>query len=203
MMARMSIDRPVVRGDRAAGDDASMWARAFPDAAEADVRAAVAALGPSHLSPSGSFTVVAAGRPVEIPYRIYSSPSDADSIARLTGGQRQLLDAMVTRHHDGFVRQDAVARLLHIADDWTIPFVVHVIGEYVVEIVAVIAEELGDGDARLAGYRAFARENRAFVSLIRERAVSYWNCNYRAGWPTFDDYPARALLDRLGYRRRS
>ena len=126
--------------------------------------------------------------------------------ARLVDGVGEKAHSAETgrsRHHDGFVRQDSVARLLRIADDWTIPFVVHVIGEYVVEIVAVIAEELGDGDARLAGYRAFARENRAFVSLIRERAVSYWNCNYRAGWPTFDDYPARALLDRLGYRRRS
>lgn len=80
---------------------------------------------------------------------------------------------------------------------------VHLIGEYVVEIVAVIADELVDGDPRLAGYRAFAQEIKAFVSLIRERAVSYWNYNYRGRRATFDDFAARALLDRLGYRRPS
>ena len=177
MMARMSIDGPVVRGDRAAGDDASMWARAFPDAAEADVRAAVAALGPSHLSPSGSFTVVAAGRPVEIPYRIYSSPSDADSIARLTGGQRQLLDAMVTRHHDGFVRQDSVARLLRIADDWTIPFVVHVIGDGLAPPVQDIldAPDVGTLFAQSIGNRGgrvgFAAQERQLLEVVRQVAA--------------------------------
>ncbi len=81
------------------------------------------------------------------------------------------------------------------------PFVVYLIGDYVVEIVASIAAELTAANPRISDYRAFAHTNKSLIRLVRERARSYWNCNYRDGWPSFDDYPATPVLDRLGYRR--
>lgn len=145
----------------------------------------------------GSFSAVVSGHHVEIAYRIYSSVPDVGARSKLTTRQLRILECMLTRHHDGFVRQDAVLRAISSDEPWVAPFVVYLIGEYVVEIVASIASKLTASDPRLGMYRDFARENKDLVVLVRERAMSYWDCYYRAVWGSFDDYPARSMLDRL------
>ncbi len=87
----------------------------------------------------------------------------------MTARQLLILDCLLTRHHDGFVRQRAASRILPADRPWVAPFVVHLIGEYVVEIVAAIAAELAVGDVRLALYRGFARENQGLIALVRAR----------------------------------
>jgi hypothetical protein len=129
----------------------------------------VGSLGPTTLAPSGAFTAVVTGRRVEIPNRIYHAVPGPETRSVLTARQLLILDCLLTRHHDGFVRQRAASRILPADRPWVAPFVVHLIGEYVVEIVAAIAAELAVGDVRLALYRGFARENQGLIALVRAR----------------------------------
>ena len=47
-----------------------------------------------------------------------------------------------TRHHDGHLREACVRQLLQQQRAWTVPFVVHLCGEYVLQIVEVIGAAL-------------------------------------------------------------
>lgn len=177
--------------------DRALWARAFPPDFAADVQAAANSLGPAAYKALGSFTAVVTGQPVEIAYRIYNALPSNEIRSTLTTRQHRILDCMLTRHHDGFVREDAATRAVSSDEVWVAPFIVYLIGEYVAEIAESIASELTADDPRLSMYRDFAHENRDLMTLVRERAISYWNCYYRARWVSFNDYPARSLLDLL------
>ena len=100
-----------------------------------------------------------------------------------------------TRHHDGHLREACVRQLLQQQRAWTVPFVVHLCGEYVLQIVEVIGAALPawNGEA-LARY---LRENPAYVATLERRAVSYWNCYYRAQYPVWDAYPGCRVMAAL------
>jgi hypothetical protein len=136
---------------------------------------------------SGSFSVQVDGEPLTIPYRIYSPEPPAGDVSSLSSTQQTLLHCLYTRHHDGFVRQRHLERVLGSDRSWVVPYVVQLVGEYVVEILIAIAERLDvatPGTPERLRYGRFVAENRAFFELTASRVTSYWNCYYR--------YPDRA-----------
>jgi hypothetical protein len=99
------------------------------------------------------------------------------------------------------VRQRHLEKVIGSTDLWVVPFVVRLVGEYVVEIVAVICDGLRDltavGTRGHLVYGQFIMDNPAFFARTQRRVVSYWSCYYRDSYPRFADYPGRALLDLL------
>ena len=138
---------------------------------------------------------------VSIPTRQYHPEPPTAARRALTPRQTLMLHCLFTRHHDGYVRHRHVAPLLVARHHWVIPYVVQLLGEYVVEIV----EEIRDGtaDVHVPGswqqdrFRDFALSNRSFVALTRQRAASYWSCYYR------DEYlgPGRRARNGSGHLR--
>lgn len=88
--------------------------------------------------------------------------------------------ALQTRSNDGFERQRAAGDLLADLRPWGAPFVVALIGEYVVEILDDIAVAMTPELARTLG--AFIVGNEAYWNTIKRRITSYWNVYYRARW---------------------
>jgi hypothetical protein len=129
------------------------------------------------------FSVRVGGENLSIPYRIYHDPALIDT-ARLTAQQTELLDCLLTRHCSGFVREKHLVRILLLNHDWIPPFVVQLVGEYVIEILRVIQRDIRNLDAHL--YRRFITENPAFFANTKQRVTSYWNCYYR--WERREDY---------------
>lgn len=135
------------------------------------------------------------GERVRIPYRIYVRGSRLLGAAGLDDRQRRIQACIEKRHDDGYVRAAAVGGLLPPREAFEVPFVVQLVGEYVVEIVQVIHAHLGELD--LPEVRAFVAENAGFVARTRRRATSYWDCYYRGRWPRMAEYPGLAVLDAL------
>jgi hypothetical protein len=81
----------------------------------------------------------------------------------LTKIQKQLLHCLLSRHNDGHVRQEHLERIVALNQEWVPPFVVQLLGEYVVEIVQTIEGNLGNLDKRV--YADFLRENPKFLAL--------------------------------------
>ncbi len=140
-----------------------------------------------------TFQVEVCGERLTIPGRVYLDRQVLE--AACPDCQSVLVDAVLTRHHDGFVRAEALARLMASAPDWAPAYVVPPIGEHVVEIAEQIDGALVGADA--SAYRAFVRANPAFMTLTRQRVVSYWACYWRARWPDRADYPGARALARL------
>lgn len=178
-------------------DTADRLRGAFPLGAQADVERVLdrlpASRHPASTDDIGEVAVV--GERVRIPYRICVRRRGLFGAAGLDDRQRRILACIETRHDDGYVRAAAVAALMPLREAFEVPFVVQLVGEYVVEIVQSIHAHLDELDT--PEVRAFVVENAAFVARTRRRATSYWACYHRWRWPRMAEYPGLVVLDAL------
>lgn len=138
--------------------------------------------------------VLVRGKAVRIPKRVHFVGL---SEAKL-GNEHALLPAVQclrTRSTDGYERQAAVRHILPLNEPWSIPFVVLLAGEYVVEIIDEIVASLSALNRE--AYIEFVRENRGAMRLLRSKATSYWDCYYRTSYPNRSAYPGLAFLHQL------
>ncbi|UCM91750.1 hypothetical protein LC193_08645 [Streptomyces marincola] len=174
---------------------------AFPAELAGDAEAALSVMPASHLRPAAPFSVVVEGQQVLIPRRLYNDEPPTDAVAPLSARQRQLLHCLYSRHSDGVVRQRHLEKIVGSTDPWVVPFVVQLVGEYVLEILVVICDELrhltASGTCGLRAYGQFIVDNPAYFARIQRRVVSYWSCYYRGTYASFRGYPGRTLLDLL------
>lgn len=162
-------------------------AAAFPAALADTVSRLLPALSKGQMHPpSAAFEVLQDGRLLRIPVRTYYARAALLAATGLPGDAGAVALCLGTRHHDGHLREHCAARLLLQQRAWTVPFVVQLCGEYVLEIVERMDAALPAWNAQaLARY---LRDNPAYVATLERRAVSYWNCHYRARYPVWDAY---------------
>jgi transposase len=174
---------------------------AFPAELARDAEAVLAVMPASPIQPLEPFSVSVEGQQVSIPGRLYNDEPLTEAVASLSSRQRQLLHCLYSRHCDGMVRQRHLAEVVDSAEPWVVPFVVQLVGEYVLEILVVIRDELRDlatpGTRSRLVYGQFIVENPAFFARTQRRVVSYWSCYYRSAYATFRGYPGCSLLDLL------
>jgi hypothetical protein len=164
----------------------------FPATLSAETSDVLARLASANeaVSPNG-FSVNVRGERLLIPSRIYAGEQ---TFFGCGGRQRPYVDCLLTRHHDGFVRAKALGRVIALNEDWSIPFVVQLVGEYVVEILDQVEGSFGLIDLAVVG--GFVRDNPAFLQLTRQRVVSYWDCYYRRRFRR-EDYVGFRLIERF------
>lgn len=124
------------------------------------------------------FTVEVEGETVSIPARLHFA-SDRPLLTE-TDGAWQYVRALQTRSNDGFQRQAAARDLLSGLKPWAAPFVVALIGEYIVEILDDIYAEMTPHVEKTLG--TFLIRNEEYWATIKRRVTSYWNAYYRSDW---------------------
>ena len=124
------------------------------------------------------FAVRTEGQEVLIPARLHF----ASERLRMNESDEpwRFIRALQTRSNDGFERQRAARDLLPDLEPWAAPFIVALIGEYIVEILEDISAALTPNVALTLG--AFAVDNERYWETIKRRVTSYWNAYYRSGW---------------------
>jgi hypothetical protein len=180
---------------------------AFPPMLRKDVTAALEGIGPLKLSSGRSILVSVEGSQVVIPYRIYGPEPPPGTARGLSTVQQAAVHCIYTRHHDGFVRQRHLRAVIDRSESWIVPFVVQLVGEYVIEILNDIADALDLATPESPASQRFGRfviENPQFFETTCRRVVSYWNAYYRRQWPHRDlrsdssaTYPGFLLIDGL------
>lgn len=169
--------------------DASMLAEAFPrehqSAANVAAQSVACALAPAQWT--DRFMVRSEGQSVLIPTRLRL----VSEILPLTDGDAawSFARALQTRSADGFERQRAARDLMMDLQPWGAPFVVALIGEYIVEILDDIAAALTPDGARTLGN--FIADNKAYWQTTRQRVASYWNIYYRVNASSEQHRPYR------------
>jgi hypothetical protein len=172
----------------AGGHDAAGLRAAFPAALGSSVDAVIAVMPqPQHPLTKTDLRALVGDEELAVLGRLYVlEPTTAAS--KLTPIQRLILSALYSRHHDGFVRQRHVRQLLDVDHAWIPPFVILLLGEYVVQVGQLIADRVADLPRQT--YIDFARANPAFMRVVRSRVVSYW-------WGYYGHVPLREYA---GYR---
>ena len=179
---------------RPAAFDAKTLARAFPSGVrpQAEVAACKALNWVRTNYRSHPFPVRVSGETLLIPQRIHFAGFGLDAPVRSI--EARMAHCFFTRSTNGYERQRALATILTLNEPWSIPFVVALIGEYVIEILDDIAAALPLLDRAIVGQ--FLHENPTFHRLTQARVVSYWDANYRARYRP-QDYVGFALIEAL------
>ena len=73
------------------------------------------------------------------------------------------------------------------------PYLIRLTGEYVIEILQVIKDNLGNIDKGIT--KDFIAENARFYNTIKSRVVSYWDCYYRIKHPTKTNYVGFEIIE--------
>lgn len=169
---------------------------AFPSSARADAEMTMGAFSqPLHPTPSrliqdtnqqveGFYPAIYVhGEPLQVPYRHYYEWPSEERTKGLTATQRLIFACWMSRSHDGRVRQRALSLILPSEVAWTIPFVIQLCGEYVIEIgfdiLNFVKASLPKRPAMLSEYAWFVRGNPEFMSITRQRTISYWLDDYQ------------------------
>lgn len=168
-------------------------ARAFPRVHAAAARrvAGWLAQGESH-APIGAFAVSVGVETLQLPERVYYQPARLTTATHAGGLDGLLALCLGSRHHDGFVREACLRRLLEAPEPWVIPFVVRLAGEYVVEIVQAIEDALPALDP--LSYGRFFLDNPRFLDTTGRRVTSYYYAYHAAGYLRRGDEPGSRVL---------
>ena len=178
----------------------------FPAVVWPDVDVALLYLKPLYEDPAWSVSpddigpIIMNGERLSIPCRVYLLDSEPDRTSALTDIQQLILNAILSRSSNGFVREKCVEQLLQSDEPWIPPFVLQLLGEYVLEIIRVVQDH--SAVLKRSEYRRFIIENPAFLQLLKQRIISYWNCYYRVMFPQLRDYPAFQIAESFNEEKR-
>lgn len=163
--------------------------KAFPTNLEDDVLLVLGQIKPTNtLEFSYCFEVNIRGKLLIIPERIYYNELSQSQVYSLTEQQQIILACLFTRHHNGFVREENLRKIIHLSKQytWIIPYLIRLTGEYVIEILQVIKSNLEEINKE--EIIEFIVDNPKFYNTIESRVLSYWNCYYRNKYPSKEDY---------------
>jgi hypothetical protein len=133
------------------------------------------------------------GEMIAVPQRLHFAGLSAptDRLSSLSLASR----CLITRATDGRLRQQALRLVIDHQNAWVAPYVLMLLGEYVVEIVEDVRVALPVLDQSV--YANLVRENRQTVQRLRARATSYWDAYHRQQYPQKRDYPGLQALHEM------
>ena len=142
------------------------------------------------------FTVV--GEEIQIPRRLRID--EASPYPRSSGVTGQMVACLLSQSCDGFQRQLALQSIVRDVQYWSAPFVVALIGEYIVEIIEDIAAAMTPSN--VDALTGFIIENPGYWEITKQRVGSYRNVYYRGRY-TKRSYPGFKLVNDLQSELRS
>jgi hypothetical protein len=163
--------------------------KAFPTNLEDDVMVVLHKINQTtKLDFSYCFEIDFCGSLLFIPERIYFNEPSSSQLNSLTEQQQVIFACLFTRHHNGFIREENLRKIIHRSNDyiWIIPYLIRITGEYVIEILQVIKSNLDKVNKGII--KDFIVENPKFYNTIESRVVSYWDCYYRNEYPNKEEY---------------
>ncbi|MGE6515999.1 hypothetical protein [Lysinibacillus sphaericus] len=169
--------------------------KAFPPDIKEDVLEAISIIRQTDkLDFLNIFEVYVNKNSMKIPERIYFNEPTLSDYNSLSARSQIIIDCLFTRHHDGFIRQRKVEKVIKYCAqyNWIIPFVIRLTGEYVIEILQTIKANLAVMDK--VSIKQFINDNEVFYHRIEQRVISYWNCYHRREYPNENDYSGFEIL---------
>lgn len=171
---------------------------AFPQYLEADVLVVLNYLQSygTKVHSKHAYQIFVKQEVIHLPVRTYFKLPNNQQFSNFPITQQKILCCIYTRHHDGFIRQTMLERLLNSPlDDFVIPYVFQLLGEYVQEILHSIEPFINIENQ--AHFAEFILENPKYFRTTESRIVSYWNEYYRGKYPNFNDYIGAKILEKL------
>jgi hypothetical protein len=146
----------------------------------------------------GDIEVTVHGGKKTIPYRIHSSPPPELFLKLSSTEMRLRVYCNYTRHHDGFLREKCLKKILGANSMIVTPYIFQLCGEYVEEIIRIIFDN--KDQLNELHFQEFIRSNHSYYKKTRDRMISYWDCYYRHQYPKLKDYVGSVVSQRCYVR---
>ena len=132
------------------------------------------------------------GEVLELPQRVYFGEFNTKS---LTLVQEQMLSCLYLCHCNGHLREYYLRKVLEVKEDFALPFIAKLFGDYVIEILEVLHHELpNDTHDKL---RDFFQANHLYKKRIQSRIASYWDLFYQNTYPNLKKYVGYQLFQTI------
>jgi hypothetical protein len=132
---------------------------------------------------------------VTIPYRLYFEEPNPELEKTLTDKQKEILNCIYLRHNNGYLREKRLNLISENYENWTIPFIVQLIGEYIYELLPIIDKKINENTLNL--YIEFKNKNPKYWQQTESRVISYWNVYYRNKFPKLNEYLGIKIIERI------
>jgi hypothetical protein len=117
---------------------------------------------------------------ISFPGRVYFADIPDCDLNPLNEEEKMILHCIYTRHCDGYVREKHLEALLRSDyEEWSIPYIVKVCDEYVVELLELTYSTLKDKDNQKI--KQFCADNEEALHKNYDRMMSYWGEYYQSG----------------------
>jgi len=138
---------------------------------------------------------------ISFPDRIYYEDEFEIIESKLTFEQKMIYHCIFSRSNNGYIREKHIKYILkENYPDWTIPYIVKISDEYVLEILEDIYFELTSYNNDKM--KTFCKMNIQLFLKSYDRMISYWNEYYRDNCPHYKDYIGTKLfLECFGYKK--
>ena len=130
-----------------------------------------------------------------IPYRLYFNEPNPELEKSLTDKQKDILNCIYLRHHNGYLREKRLNLISASSENWTVPFIIQLVGEYVYELLPIIDKKINENT--LDYYAQFRDENPRYWQQTESRMISYWNEYYRYQFPKLKEYLGFEIMNRI------
>ncbi len=156
--------------------------KAFPVEVREEVNSLLTKFNIETIHTTKGFEKVVVGKEIiDIPTRIYYKPPYSLVDSKYTQTERKILNCIFSRHNDGYIRQKAILNIIDSDSNWTTPYVVRIIGEYVIEVLKDINNHFEK--INKPNLASFIRQNPDFYNRTYSRVSSYWDCYFRHQFP--------------------
>lgn len=132
---------------------------------------------------------------LKIPVRIYFDEPKQHEESQLTERQKNILNCIYTRHHNGFIREKRLNKIVENPAKWKIPYVVQLMGEYIYKILLIIDKKVNKNT--LPFFIDFKNENPKYWQQTESRMISYWNVYYRNTYPKLKAYLGFKIMSQI------
>ena len=149
----------------------------------------------SELIYPSTFNATIDGELLLIPSRVYFNEPNADQEDELSEVQKVILNCIYLLHHNGYLRQRRLEKLIEKNEYWITPFIINLFGEYVFEILEVLNKIINV--KTVSNYKQYIVENPRNWQLSSNRMISYWNEHHRRKFPRLKDYIGIRIKKRI------
>ncbi|MBB2951221.1 hypothetical protein [Sphingobacterium sp. JUb56] len=128
--------------------------------------------------------------------RIYFAEPSVELENELTETQKQILNCIYSRHHNGYIREKRLKYLFGFDHEWVIFFKLQLLGEYVIEILFELDKHITDSS--INQYKQLIFNNIKYWDQTKSRVASYWNEYYRyPNYKKIEDYIGYKIMKRI------
>lgn len=140
--------------------------------------------------------ILPGGEHLRIPSRVYFPEPTQKSIESLSDIQKDILAAILTRHHDGYVREKNLRFIITKQRPWIVPYIFQLTGEYVIEILKYQSDNVELLKTEIVA--EFFKNNSEYRYQLCQKVFSYWNCYFWLRNQIFVEHYGYKVLQEIG-----